>query len=67
MPLTCVLHSLGVNQNQYGALNPRLLQQLCERRGSVCASTLGYGPDGKVQNVLNIQPVYPPTSMRIGT
>ena len=27
-------------------LNPRLLQQLCECRDSVCASTLGYGPDG---------------------
>jgi pimeloyl-ACP methyl ester carboxylesterase len=46
MPLTWVLHSLGVNQNQYGALDPRLLRQLCERRGSVCATTLGYGPDG---------------------
>ncbi len=45
-PLTWVLHSLGVNQNQYGALNPGLLQRLCERRGSVCATTLGYGPDG---------------------
>ncbi len=45
-PLTWVLHSLGVNHNQYGGLNPRLLQQMCESRDSVCASTLGYGPDG---------------------
>lgn len=45
-PLTWVLHSLGVNHNQYGGLNPTLLQQLCEDRDSVCASTLGYGPDG---------------------
>jgi hypothetical protein len=45
-PLTWVLHSLGVNHNQYGALNPRLLRRLCEERGSVCASTLGHGPDG---------------------
>lgn len=45
-PLTWVLHSLGVNHNQYGALNPRLLQQLCEDRGSICATTLGHGPDG---------------------
>ncbi|MGN6128756.1 MAG: prolyl oligopeptidase family serine peptidase [Nocardioidaceae bacterium] len=45
-PLTWVLHSLGVNHNQYGALDPALLQRLCERRGSICASTLGYGPDG---------------------
>jgi pimeloyl-ACP methyl ester carboxylesterase len=46
MPLTWVLHSLGVNHNQYGALDPSLLRRLCERRGSVCATTLGYGPDG---------------------
>ena len=45
-PLTWVLHSLGVNHNQYGALNPKLLQRLCEDRGSVCAGTLGHGPDG---------------------
>lgn len=45
-PLTWVLHSLDVNHNQYGAYNPRLLQQLCERRGSICATTLGRGPDG---------------------
>ncbi len=45
-PLTWTLHSLDVNHNQYAALDPRLLQQLCERRGSICASTLGHGPDG---------------------
>ncbi|WP_148613864.1 prolyl oligopeptidase family serine peptidase [Nocardioides rubriscoriae] len=45
-PLTWILHSLDVNHNQYAAYDPRLLQQLCERRGSVCASTLGHGPDG---------------------
>jgi pimeloyl-ACP methyl ester carboxylesterase len=46
MPLTWVLHSLGVNHNQYAALDPRLIRRLCERRGSICAGTLGYGPDG---------------------
>ena len=45
-PLTWVLHSLGVNHNQYAALDPRLMRRLCERRGSICAGTLGYGPDG---------------------
>ncbi len=45
-PLTWILHSLDVNHNQYGAYDPRLVQQLCERRGSVCATTLGRGPDG---------------------
>lgn len=45
-PLTWTLHSLGVNHNQYGALDPALLQTLCEERGSICAGTLGRGPDG---------------------
>ena len=45
-PLTWILHSLGVNHNQYGGYDPVLLQQLCEERGSICASTLGRGPDG---------------------
>lgn len=45
-PLTWVLHSLGVNHNQYSSLGPKFLQQLCEQRGSICATTLGFGPDG---------------------
>ena len=45
-PLTWILHSLDVNQNQYGGYNPRLIEQLCEERGSICATTLGRGPDG---------------------
>ncbi len=44
MPLTWILHSLEVNYNQYGALDPDLLQQLCQDRGSICASTEGFGP-----------------------
>ncbi len=46
LPLTWVLHSYGVNHNQYGGYNPALMRRLCEERGSVCASTLGHGPDG---------------------
>lgn len=45
-PLTWILHSLDVNHNQYGAYDPTLMQQLCEQRGSICATTLGRGPDG---------------------
>jgi hypothetical protein len=45
-PLTWVLHSLGVNHNQYAAVNPRTLAQLCGERHSICATTLGFGPDG---------------------
>jgi hypothetical protein len=45
-PLTWVLHSLGVNLNQYGALDPRLLRVECEDRRSICATTEGFAPDG---------------------
>jgi dienelactone hydrolase len=45
-PLTWTLHSLSVNHNQYAAYDPQLQQRLCEQRGSICAGTLGHGPDG---------------------
>ncbi len=45
-PLTWILHSLSVQHNQYGAYDPQLLQHACEDRGSICATTLGFGPDG---------------------
>jgi hypothetical protein len=44
-PLTWVLHSLAVNLNQYGDYDPTLLQELCQDRGSICATTEGFGPD----------------------
>ncbi len=49
-PLTWVLHSLEVNYNQYGALDPQLIQQLCQDRGSICATTEGFGPAGWYYN-----------------
>jgi S-formylglutathione hydrolase FrmB len=49
-PLTWILHSLEVNYNQYGALDPQLLQQLCQNRGSICATTEGFGPAGWYYN-----------------
>jgi hypothetical protein len=49
-PLTWILHSLEVNYNQYGGLDPQLIQQLCQDRGSICATTEGYGPGGWYYN-----------------
>jgi pimeloyl-ACP methyl ester carboxylesterase len=49
-PLTWILHSLEVNYNQYGALDPDLLQQLCQDRNSICATTEGFGPAGWYYN-----------------
>ena len=48
--LTWILHSLEVNYNQYGALDPQLLQQLCQDRDSICATTEGFGPAGWYYN-----------------
>lgn len=45
-PLTWVLHSLGVNYNQYAAYDPTYLQQACQDRKNICATTEGFGPDG---------------------
>ncbi|HEV7887491.1 MAG TPA: alpha/beta hydrolase-fold protein, partial [Acidimicrobiales bacterium] len=44
--LTWLLHSLSEQHNQYFALAPNWVQQSCEDRGSICATTLGRGPDG---------------------
>jgi pimeloyl-ACP methyl ester carboxylesterase len=41
-----MLHSLDVNYNQYGALDPRTIQAECEDRSSICADTEGFGPGG---------------------
>jgi hypothetical protein len=46
LPLTWIEHSLDVNLNQYGALNPHLIRQECQQRRSICATTEGFGPDG---------------------
>jgi dienelactone hydrolase len=50
LPLTWILHSLEVNYNQYGGYDPQLMQQLCEQRDSICATTEGFGPAGWYYN-----------------
>jgi predicted esterase len=44
--LTWILHSLGVNLNQYGALAPTQLEEECQDRDSICATTEGFS-DGQ--------------------
>jgi hypothetical protein len=43
VPLTWMLHSASSNYLQYAGLNPRMTQDLCEARGSICATPNGYG------------------------
>ncbi len=45
-PLTWVLHSLGANLNQYGTDAPSQLEEECEDRDSICATTEGFS-DGQ--------------------
>jgi hypothetical protein len=45
-PLTWILHSLGANLNQYGSLAPSQLQEECQNRNSICATTEGFS-DGQ--------------------
>jgi pimeloyl-ACP methyl ester carboxylesterase len=44
LPLTLLLHSIAMGKNQFAAVNPSLLEQICDRRNSVVATPLGRGP-----------------------
>jgi Putative esterase len=44
LPLTLLLHSLALGQNQFAAISPRLLRQLCDDRDSVVVTPLARGP-----------------------
>ncbi|MBV9514630.1 MAG: peptidase [Mycobacteriaceae bacterium] len=44
LPLTLLLHSLALGQNQFTVIDPRLLQEVCERRNSVVVTPLARGP-----------------------
>jgi hypothetical protein len=41
--LTWILHSLGANLNQYGGVAPSQIQEECQDRDSICATTEGFG------------------------
>jgi hypothetical protein len=44
--LTWILHSLGANLNQYGGLAPTQIEEECQDRDSICATTEGFS-DGQ--------------------
>ena len=44
LPLTLLLHSLALGQNQFAAIDPRLLHEVCEGRDSVVMTPLARGP-----------------------
>jgi hypothetical protein len=45
--LTWILHSLGSNLNQYGGLAPSQLEEECQDRASICATTTEGFSDGQ--------------------
>ncbi|MBW0015288.1 alpha/beta hydrolase-fold protein [Mycobacterium sp.] len=44
LPLTLLLHSLSLGQSQFAAIDPNLLHEVCEGRGSVVVTPLARGP-----------------------
>lgn len=44
LSLTLLMHSIALGQNQFAAVDPRLLRQLSDGRQSVVATPLGRGP-----------------------
>ena len=45
-PLTFLLHSLGLGQNQYQAIDPRFLEEAADGRESIAVTPLGRGSMG---------------------
>ncbi|WP_193044353.1 peptidase [Mycolicibacterium baixiangningiae] len=44
LPLTLMLHSLALGQNQYAAFDPKLLHEVCDGRNSIVVTPLARGP-----------------------
>ncbi len=44
LPLTLLLHSLALGQNQFAAIDPRFLHEVCAGRDSVVVTPLARGP-----------------------
>ncbi|HME47709.1 alpha/beta hydrolase-fold protein [Mycobacterium sp.] len=44
LPLTLLLHSLALGQNQYAAIDPRFLHETCDSRDSIVVTPLARGP-----------------------
>lgn len=44
LPLTVMLHSLALGQNQYAAFDPKLLHEICDGRNSIVVTPLARGP-----------------------
>jgi pimeloyl-ACP methyl ester carboxylesterase len=44
LPLTLLLHSLAMGQNQFASIDPRMLEEVCEGRDSIVITPLARGP-----------------------
>jgi hypothetical protein len=43
-PLTLLLHSLAMGQNQFASIDPRMLAEICDARDSIVITPLARGP-----------------------
>ena len=43
LPLTLLLHSLALGQNQFTVIDPRLLHEVCDGRSSIVVTPLARG------------------------
>lgn len=69
LPLTLLLHSLALGQNQFAAIDPRLLHQICEDRESVVVTPLARGPSCWYfdEGELDVWEVWARASEQLGT
>ncbi|MCT7658351.1 alpha/beta hydrolase-fold protein [Mycobacterium deserti] len=69
LPLTLLLHSLALGQNQFAAFGPRLLNQLCEDRESVVVTPLARGPSSWYfdEGELDVWEVWARVAEQLGT
>ena len=69
LPLTLLLHSIAMGQNQFAAVDGILLEQICEGRDSVVVSPLGRGPACWFldEGELDVWEVWGPVAEQLGT
>ena len=69
LPLTLLLHSLALGQNQFAAIGPRLLHQVCEDRDSVVVTPLARGPSSWYldEGELDVWEVWARVAEQLGT
>ncbi len=69
LPLTLLLHSLALGQNQFAAIDPRFLHEVCTGRDSVVVTPLARGPSSWYfdEGELDVWEVWARVAEQLGT